>query len=346
MKRFSLRLQSLRKQRLAFVFLSGSILLLLAFRFYLRDYFTDNQGKDIVPTKVLQDYRNRVVKLPQKNERFNKAVVINQPFDPNTLDLAGWMNLGFSEKQAAVILKYKKSLGGYFTKKEDLAKCFVISQEKFTSMEPYLVFNPRNFKKASIGFFDPNTLNQKGWEGLGFSERQAEVIIKYREKLGGFTSKEQIKSCFVISEKKYQEISPFIRFKSQPNKRPENEINTATAFDLQELGIDTEWANKIIIYRNALGGFYSLEQIQEVYKIPQEVAENAKNVLKINPKMVQRITISSAADKEKIQKHPYLRKHYVVLMKMFDKNELNEANLKSKLSEAEFDKVKSYLQFE
>jgi len=43
-----------------------------------------------------------------------------KPFNPNDLSLEDWVNLGFSERQAEVILKYKGIVGGEFTSKEQL----------------------------------------------------------------------------------------------------------------------------------------------------------------------------------------------------------------------------------
>jgi DNA uptake protein ComE-like DNA-binding protein len=45
-------------------------------------------------------------------------------------------------------------------------------------------------------------LNAEEWQQLGFSEKQANVIVNYRDKnlKGSFRSLEDIQNCFVISE--------------------------------------------------------------------------------------------------------------------------------------------------
>jgi len=70
---------------------------------------------------------------------------ITQPFDPNALDAAGFVALGFSQKQAEVIIKYRYKLGG-FTTPDDLAHCFVVSKEAFARIAPYIVIAPKSAK--------------------------------------------------------------------------------------------------------------------------------------------------------------------------------------------------------
>ena len=62
-------------------------------------------------------------------------------FNPNELTEEEWKTLGFSEKQVRTIMNYKRSLGGKFESAEILSKCYVISEEKFRELEPFLVFD-------------------------------------------------------------------------------------------------------------------------------------------------------------------------------------------------------------
>ncbi len=160
-------------------------------------------------------------------------------FDPNELSPDEWQNLGFSEKQVKTILKYKFSLGGYFSSKEQIQECFVISAKKFNEIEPYIVFGDlnsyknkpqnRNYDHANYSEnskpkvhyqrFNPNDYSAKDWERIGFSPNQAETILKYKMRLGGqFTSLEQIQKCFVISEEKFREMEPYIYFPIKKSK--------------------------------------------------------------------------------------------------------------------------------
>jgi DNA uptake protein ComE-like DNA-binding protein len=134
------------------------------------------------------------------------------------------------------ILKYKNYLGGSFISKEKLKECFIINEEQFSQMLPYLILqdktpgifaetfaNPSRKEVIKVShYFDPNSLNAEEWQQLGFSEKQANVIVNYRDKnlKGSFRSLEDIQNCFVISEEKFGEMKPWIKL-SYPEKKEE-----------------------------------------------------------------------------------------------------------------------------
>lgn len=168
-------------------------------------------------------------------------------FDPNKLDVEGWKSLGFSEKQTNTIIKYKRSLGGYFSSKEQLQNCFVISEKKFEEIEPYVIFGNLNeyeistsqnyYAKQRIAYkkFNPNQYTQLDWQNLGFSEKQAGSILKYKMKLGGsFTSLDQIKKCYMINDEKFNEMKPYIVLNIPTTKSKENKSNPASIKIVEE----------------------------------------------------------------------------------------------------------------
>lgn len=96
----------------------------------------------------------------KEKEEFPDVQFITQPsvslsfteFDPNELDEKQWQNLGFTEKQTATILNYKKVVGGKFVSKEQLRKCFAISEEKFSELNHYILL-PETSKEAKSDAF-------------------------------------------------------------------------------------------------------------------------------------------------------------------------------------------------
>lgn len=219
-----------------------------------------------------------------------------RPFNPNDLSLEDWMNLGFSERQAEVILKYKGIVGGEFTSKEQLKKCYVIDEGKYNELAPFVLL-PEKSKSSFIDYsspktkivyknFNPNDLPQQGWEKLGFSPKQAEVIMKYKQIVGGkFTSKEQLRKCFVIDDAKYAEMKTYILLpeKSKEDERNEKKQsgkkiqyvkfnpNNFSENDWQKIGFSSKQAASILKYKNILGGqFKSKEQLKKCYMISDE----------------------------------------------------------------------------
>nr|WP_244314610.1 helix-hairpin-helix domain-containing protein [Riemerella anatipestifer] len=144
------------------------------------------------------------------------------PFNPNELSLQDWQNLGFSERQSETILKYKDLLGGSFSSKEELSKCYVISAEKFSELSEFIMLpdkvaksyegsSRQSFYKSKITVnkpFNPNLYSVSDWVKLGFSEKQAQSFIKYKNYLGGsFISKEKLRECYTLSPEKHHMFS-------------------------------------------------------------------------------------------------------------------------------------------
>ena len=76
--------------------------------------------------------------------------IVLSKFNPNELSIEEWQKIGFSEKQAQTILKYKDLVGGAFLSKEQLAKCYAISTEKFKEIEPYVLL-PKTHQRKEEG---------------------------------------------------------------------------------------------------------------------------------------------------------------------------------------------------
>lgn len=238
-------------------------------------------------------------------------------FDPNELSADQWQKLGFSEKQTATILKYKEIVGGRFISKEQLKKCYSISEEKFNDIEPFILlpetnkegkitnFENRDFKRKELniaGKFNPDHYSQSNWENMGFSERQAEAILKYKKFLGGsFVSKEKFRECFIISDENYLKLEPYLIL---PAKTPENfaknrfkkdtirekinykpfDPNTLDKEGWQNLGFSEKQANVIVNYRdrNLKGSFKSLDDIKNCFVINEDKFNEMKPYIKLS----------------------------------------------------------------
>ena len=61
----------------------------------------------------------------------------------------------------------------------------------------------------------------------------------------------------------------------------------------------------IVNYREKLGGFYSKEQLLEVYKFPVETYEKIKNQLSVDTTLIRKINVNTATVKE-LKQHPYI----------------------------------------
>ncbi len=170
--------------------------------------------------------------------------------------------------------------------------------------------------------FNPNDLSNKDWQKMGFSQKQADVIVNFKNARDGFKTKEDLLDVFVIDSTFYVEIKKYIDLpnradeassdlKSQPqkDKLDENffvELNQASTEELVKLkGIGEYRAKNIIKYRDALGGFYHKDQLLNVYGIPEEVFEEIINHVTVNDEHIHKMDLNSVSY-EDLKKHPLI----------------------------------------
>lgn len=259
-----------------------------------------------------------------------KEISVSKRFNPDRFSAGEWISMGFSEKQAEAILKYRNYLGGSFVSKEKFRECFIISSENYSQLEPYLVLpekTPDGFKhsgnqystasKIQYHSFDPNALDMSGWRALGFSEKQAQTIVNYRDRnlKGNFTSLEDIQKCFVISPEKFAELRPYIKLSPDINKKQEprqetdfskTDLNTITFKQLLEFGLDERSAGSMLGFRKKLGGFVNKQQILDTYNIDKEMVQKLISTCLLNTSNVPKYSLTDAPE-EWLKDHPYFK---------------------------------------
>lgn len=145
------------------------------------------------------------------------------PFDPNRLPVEQWVALGLSERQAAAIHAYEKA-GGRFRSKRDLARMRVVDPELFARWSSYIQLPdslPANGpgpgpeasgtgeggRPAWTIRPDPRPVEINTADSIalvsvpGIGPAFAKGLIKYREKLGGYHSLDQLGEVYVLRDK-------------------------------------------------------------------------------------------------------------------------------------------------
>lgn len=166
--------------------------------------------------------------------------------------------------------------------------------------------------------FDPNLIDEKQWQQFGLSYKQAMAIVNYVKKGGRFYKPEDLKKMYTISPEKYETLLPYIVIsESKPFERkvmpayPKREpvmveINTADTLELDKIrGIGIAFAKRIVKYRERLGGFYSKEQLFEVFGIDTPKFNEIKDQIKIEIEAIRKLNINTA-EFEELKRHPYL----------------------------------------
>ncbi len=172
--------------------------------------------------------------------------------------------------------------------------------------------------KSELFSFDPNNLPFEDWQRLGFSEKQARVIKNYESKGGKFRSKEDVKKMFCITEKEYARIEPYITIpetihgnnetgkKKYERQKIMVDIGVADSVELMQLkGIGPSFARRISLYREKLGGFVSLAQLQEVWGFTDSLYQSLLPFIFLRDSSnIRKINLNDADFKE-LSNHPY-----------------------------------------
>ena len=187
-------------------------------------------------------------------------------------------------------------------------------------------------KKVERFTFDPNTADSTQLLRLGLQDWQVRNIYKYRAAGGIYRKPLDFAKLYGLTVKQYRELEPYIRISSdyqpastlvnekesytrkdtkdsvtyqRPSKIKETEhivLNTADTTSLMTIpGIGPYYARKIIQYGNRLGGYVSVDQLDEIDDFPTE----AKKYLVINNPSPKKLNVNQLSLNE-LKRHPYI----------------------------------------
>ncbi|MCC7503284.1 MAG: helix-hairpin-helix domain-containing protein [Flavobacteriales bacterium] len=140
------------------------------------------------------------------------------PFDPNHLPIDQWVALGLSERQAEALHKYEAG-GGRFRSKRDVAKMRVVDPELYAQWAPYIQLpdsaasayphttwperEDRTYaERTALRGLELNSADSAALVAVpGIGPAFARGILKYREKLGGYHSLDQLTEVYVLKDK-------------------------------------------------------------------------------------------------------------------------------------------------
>ncbi|MBI2723296.1 MAG: helix-hairpin-helix domain-containing protein [Bacteroidetes bacterium] len=166
--------------------------------------------------------------------------------------------------------------------------------------------------------FDPNTVTFSQLKDLGFGEKRAAILLKFRAKGFVFKEQEDLKKVYGINEDFYQTLKPYITIENVASKDAVVEkkpiikaakiieLNSADSLTLLEInGIGPSFAKRILKYKILLGGFVRADQLKEVYGFTEEMYDHIISQITVNASLIKKLNINTD-DFKTINKHPYL----------------------------------------
>lgn len=193
---------------------------------------------------------------------------------------------------------------------------------------------PHQYKTANttrivkLSPFNPNTASVDQLENLGIPAFLAKRIDKYRQRGGQFRKKQDLQRIYDFPQDLFAKLEPYIVLNApiaddrQPTiVQPQAsraypslaksqiatfDINTADTTTLIRLkGIGSKLSVRILRFRDALGGFHSTNQYNEIFGLDSLAIGELRKYAKIQTP-VQKIAINTVTP-ESLNKHPYFR---------------------------------------
>ena len=340
-----------------------------------------------------------VINGPKLIENPEPEQISLSEFDPNTYEYEELRASGVPSEVAAGIVRWRK-YGKVYRIKEDLTQVTGMTDSIYAALKPYIIIadslmpQPKEYERNSAFRTEKQTTSESGGEHQsayrkiienftsekflidtasaayltrwGFSLKQAEVVVRYRDASGGIHSAEHFKRCYVVSEEMAEKIVPYIIFSTkreaetmvaQPQSESETtapkplvDINRADSAALVAIdGIGPKSASEIIKYRKLLGGYHSVEQLSELKCITESNFEKILHKISCDSFVISKIDINFASPKE-LERHPYVSAQ--TLRRIIKQRQLKggwsrieEMTEQNILSEEEAKRLAPYLRF-
>ncbi|GGG31217.1 competence protein ComEA [Hymenobacter glacieicola] len=238
--------------------------------------------------------------------------------------------------------------------------------------------------QVALAPFDPNYLSATDWEARGLPGYVARRMVHYREVIGGFRAKEQIRRTYGLEPALYARLAPYIqlpdqlparearaypnggpypdrkpfeprsgnRFPRKPTRLAAFDLNAADTTQLMQIrGIGRGYARRIVEYRQRLGGFQSKDQTAEIYVLRDapDLVDSLRKYTFVAPGFAPALLDVNNASFELLQAHPYVGKRLARVLVAFRQQhgpfrQLADLRQIRILDQATFDKLAPYVE--
>lgn len=229
---------------------------------------------------------------------------------------------------------------------------------------------PKNEISVVLQPFDPNTADSVLLRQLGLPVYIVRNILKYRAKGGVFRSPESFSRIYGLKEEVYQKLKPYItiaplvsvshvrtdtfrQLKDTIPYIPKYEegtivdLNKADTSIMKRIpGIGSTLARMIVVYRQRLGGFYDVSQLQEVPHVGVEL----NKWFVVTPAGLHKIQVNSAS-LDKLRSHPYMDFYKAKAIMEYRRKRgkikgLSQLSMFEEFTEKDLKRLSPYLTFE
>jgi len=249
------------------------VLLILIFLVFTTLFFVRN-----IPPKTGVDYSHLdewMDSLSRSSKIQDKSVYSFRDFDPNLVSIEEMIEMGIRKKNAQTLIKYRKY--HYFKTPEELKELYFMTDELYAQMESFVKIVPRSVgsknknrpaydsrqKKDSYSSFTPdiNTADTSELKKVfGIGSYLARNLVWYRNKLGGYVNKNQLREVKGMRAESFEKIKNKVVMVKLELKRIN--LNDAEWKEIvQHPYISKDQTNRIVKYRKEFGSILNSEEL-------------------------------------------------------------------------------------
>ncbi len=258
----------------AFLLLAVIVVIQLIYVFV--DFSNEGKSFDKNDTKQIQARIDSLKKLT-----LEKRKPKIYPFNPNYLSEYKAEQLGLSLVEIDRLIAYRKQ-GKFVNSAKEFQKITGITDSLLIEISPYFKFpdwlakktsksvkKMPDIKKESLSTTDLNMATIADFEKINdINEFLAKRIVKYREKLQGFSATSQLQEIWGIDQEKAIKILHVLSIKTAP-KIVKINVNTASFKQLlSNPYIDYNLCKKILDYRDEVAELQSIEELKNIQGFP------------------------------------------------------------------------------
>lgn len=273
--------------------------------------------------------------------------------------IGSWVLPEFVEKpmESSPTQEEKESFAKNIRKKKEESKVRYVRQPK---------------REIILKEFDPNTADSTDFLNLGLPSFMASNILKYRVKGGKFATPESFARIYGMTDDRFAQLKPYIRISEAFAYNPDTlrkdtmrcpkdtfpkvfkysegtlvDVGVADTTELKKIpGIGPGIARAIVAHRNRLGGFYRLEQLEEVEYVTPDLMKWFKlEVVDIRKLKINQVGL------DKLRAHPYLNFYQAKVIvehrkKRGEIKSLSQLSLYEEFTGKDLERLSAYIAFD
>lgn len=290
MRRFTSHFKFSKQERSGIFFLLLIIVILQAI-FYVVKYTSYPVKENLSVDKETQSIIDSL-----KKRSLHQDTIQVFPFNPNFISDYKGYTLGMSPEEIDRLHSYRKR-NLFVNTTTEFQEVTQISDSLLNRISPYFKFpewTKNRFQKkpkyqvakivdepdVNPNSVQPKDLNIVTADELksiyGIGDKLSQRIIKFRDRLGGFFSNDQLYDVYGLEPKVVQRTLKRYKVLSQPDIEKIN-INTASEAEISKLiYLSKTMATKIVEYRKDNGAFNSFDELTKIEGFPSQKIDRIK----------------------------------------------------------------------